>query len=499
MKKRILVVLLTFVLLLPFINVKAASMDSYIDWSLDRSIFAHQYRNGSDHITNLAMITANGKIAYCIEPGITADKGGMYNSTYDINETNLKNVDIKKLSLIGYYGYGYDGHNSKEYYMATQELIWRLMGVENVWWTDSKFGGNIINIEAYKNEILSLVNSYEISPKFNFRDKYIVGDEIILEDLNHVLDGYEENSDSVSINGNTIKIKVKETNNNFTLKRKKNGNNAIFYYKEGYQTVGSFEYAYDYSKNYDLVSCYGKIIVDKKDEDTKSKVTSSPLASLKNAEYTLYDLNERVIDRKLTDENGVAVFDGLAKGTYYVKETKPSAGYNVDIVRYQTYVASSRLEAIINSYEKIIKSKVTVNKVLDDGINGIMIPEEKIEFGLYYENGKLIDTYITNKDGIIELLLPYGKYILKQLTIKEGISVADDTIIEVTKEKENQNITIVNHKILEEPPKEEPPKEEPHEQAVLEELPNTGKRCDTSCLFLVLSLGLVCYYERKNI
>ena len=90
MKKRVLFVLLTIVLILPFIKVKAGSMDSYVDWTLDRSVFAHQYRNGSDHITNLAMMTTNGVTAYCIEPGITADKASYYSSTTNIYDTKLK-------------------------------------------------------------------------------------------------------------------------------------------------------------------------------------------------------------------------------------------------------------------------------------------------------------------------------------------------------------------------------------------------------------------------
>ena len=101
MKKRVLFVLLTIVLILPFIKVKAGSMDSYVDWTLDRSVFAHQYRNGSDHITNLAMMTTNGVTAYCIEPGITADKASYYSSTTNIYDTKLVNVNTKKLSLIG--------------------------------------------------------------------------------------------------------------------------------------------------------------------------------------------------------------------------------------------------------------------------------------------------------------------------------------------------------------------------------------------------------------
>ena len=59
MKKRVLVVLLTVVLLLPFIKVHAGYMDSYIDWNLDRTVFAHKIQNGEEHINNLAMITGS--------------------------------------------------------------------------------------------------------------------------------------------------------------------------------------------------------------------------------------------------------------------------------------------------------------------------------------------------------------------------------------------------------------------------------------------------------
>ena len=112
MKKIIYVLTLLMLVIIP-INTSAKEMDSYVDWNLDRSVFAHQYRNGSDHITNLAMLKANDKTAYCIEPGITADKSSWYNSTTNINETNVKPTNLKRLSLIGYYGYGYNNHNNQ--------------------------------------------------------------------------------------------------------------------------------------------------------------------------------------------------------------------------------------------------------------------------------------------------------------------------------------------------------------------------------------------------
>ena len=93
MKKKITLLLLAVIMLLPFIKVKALANDSYVDWNLDRSIFAHQFRNGSVHISNLAMMTVNGVYGYCIEPGILADKASYYSSTASIYDTPLSGID----------------------------------------------------------------------------------------------------------------------------------------------------------------------------------------------------------------------------------------------------------------------------------------------------------------------------------------------------------------------------------------------------------------------
>lgn len=493
MKKRVLFVLLTIVLILPFIKVKAGSMDSYVDWTLDRSVFAHQYRNGSDHITNLAMMTTNGVTAYCIEPGITADKASYYSSTTNIYDTKLVNVNTKKLSLIGYYGYGYEGHNAKEYYMAAQELIWRESGVENVWWTDAKEGGNILNIDYYKNEILSLVNNYEVAPTFNFKKEYMVGDEITLSDANNVLNGYEVvGNNDVKIENNQIKIKVKDANNNFILRRKQNGKNTKFYYKDGYQTIGSFEFPYDFQKSYNINSFYGKIIIDKLDDETKSKETSSKEASLEGATYGLYDKDDNLIKTGKTDENGMIIFDNLSENNYRIKEISPSVGYTKSLTTFSTYLGTNNKEVIIKSYEKIIKNKIYVTKVLDDEENKVCTPEEGIIFHVYDDEDNFIMEVITDKDGNVSFELPYGKYILKQISTNPGIDKVKDRIIEVKEDGATQNIALVNHRL-------------PEEQLITYNedlptiLPNTGKK-SFIVIPLLLILNILGYlYEKKYI
>lgn len=492
MKKRILVVLLTFVLFLPFIKVKAGNMDSYVDWNLDRSVFAHKVQNGTEHINNLAMMTVDGKIAYCIEPGIDANKGSYYSSTINIYDTNLGWANTKKLSLIGYYGYGYPGHDEKAYYMAAQELIWREMGVESVWWTDAKVGGNNLNIDYYKNEILRLVNNYEITPEFDFKKEYMVGDEFSINDKNNVLDGYEiVSNENVNISGNTLNIKVKDKDNNFTLRRKQNGKTTMYYYKDGYQTIGTFEFPYNYEKSYSIDHFYGKIIVDKLDLDTDGKIPASTEASLEGAEYGLYDKDGNLLQTKKTDENGKIEFDNLTKNNYTIKEITPSKGYTVDKWTSKTFIGTGTREVIIKSYEQIIKNKIFITKVLDDADSKTCTPEEGILFGIYDLVGNLIISKKTDENGNITFELPYGKYILKQESTKEGIDKVKDRVIEVKKDGIRQNITLVNHRL---PEPVIPTIEEDKEMSIL---PNTGKG-STQYLFLLISFCLIgTNYEKK--
>lgn len=491
MKKIIFIVSLVLLEVLLPIRVYAGDSDSYVDWNLDRSIFAHQYKNNNDRVTNLAMMTVNGVIAYCIEPGISASKGAYYSSTTNISDTKLTGVDTKRLSLIGYYGYGYKGHDAKEYYMAAQELIWRLRGIPDVWWSDSKSGGNIINIDYYKNEILKLVDRYEVAPKFNLKSKYIVGDELLLEDFNNVISGYELiGNNDVSIIGNNLKIGIKEKDNSFTLRRKQNGKITKFYYKSGFQTLGSFEFPFSYEKSYTTDYTYGRIIVDKKDYDTKNKDVLSKNATLEGAEYGLYDFKNNLIASKKTDREGKIIFDKLPKGNYSVKEINSSKGYTIDDSVLRTFLDSSTLEVTYTSYEKIIKNKIVIIKNLDDEENKNCIKEKDIKFGIYDEDGNLIKEEKTNEDGEIIIELPYGKYIIKQLSTPYGVDMVKDTEITVEEDGKTQNIVLINHKIKK-PPEKNPPENE------ISELPNTG---DNNLLYsiLLLSFSIIgIIYEKK--
>ena len=165
----------------------------------------------------------DGIVAYCIEPGI------------EVTTTEYKEMDklpyneeiIEKIKLIGYYGYNYPGHEEEKYRMATQSLIWSLIGGQiNEFYTKQYGYGEYINIENEKNDILKLIESHKIKPNFkiNYIEDYI-NEEIILEDLNNILNEYEIESDGknkVEIKDNKLIIKIlNKDESKIILKRKK--------------------------------------------------------------------------------------------------------------------------------------------------------------------------------------------------------------------------------------------------------------------------------------
>lgn len=464
MIKKIAYLLITILFLIP-IGVKAGNMDSFTSYVVDDSIYVHRIIKGEYKKVKAVYHSIEGKTAYCVEPGVKVENNTYYNSTTDNNLVGISTDLRNKISLIGYYGYDYKNHNTKEYYLAAQELIWRLTGSDDVWWIDSKTN-ETLNLESYKNEIMNLVNSYEVSPSFEFKDDYIIGDKITLEDKNNVLSDYEVDSGDVTILDNNIIVNVLE-DNKFSLKRKNDINGITFYYKNGYQTMATFESRYEYKKEYNLKGIYSSVIINKLDYDTKSKNTINGV-SLQGSEYSIYDSSMNMLDTKETDSDGMIEFNRLKKGKYYIKENKPSLGYTLDNNTYEVTIDDNKL-VTIDVYEKLIYGNLKIKKVLDEGL----IPEKNITFGIYKDD-ELYGSYTTDYNGIINVSLPYGTYVIKQLNAN-GTDFAKDEVIQITNEEEKE-LLIVNHSL---------PKQ----------LPQTGKN-SISIISIILFLIIMVFYEK---
>ena len=65
---------------------------------------------------------------------------------------------IDYIRLVAYYGYDYEGHNTMNYYLAAQELMWdKITNRETYWVSTWDQNGPRIDIDKEKNEIESLI------------------------------------------------------------------------------------------------------------------------------------------------------------------------------------------------------------------------------------------------------------------------------------------------------------------------------------------------------
>ena len=126
-----------------------------------------------------------------------------------------------------------------------------------------------------------------------------------------------------------------------------------------------------------------------------------------------------------TDENGKAASKDLQIGTYTYKEVSVPKGYVIDENEYEFAVTSKETKiekTVVNNRAKGALKIIKLEK-------GTKTPIEGVTFEILDENKNVVDTIVTNKDGIAEKQdLIVGKYYYREIS-------APDKYIVDSKEK----------------------------------------------------------------
>ena len=210
MKKLFTFLLFLSICLTSHYNVQALDSAKITYHRLDNIVYNRKIGNNvkTNYVT---MFKLNDRIAYCVEPGVEITES-YYDIYTDWSKVNFSDELKEYIEKLGYYGYEYPGHQTSRYYIAAQELIWKAVKPETevVWTTGKNYTGEVIDISKEKEEILSLVQKHDLKPSFSEKSfKAVVGNKIVLEDENNVLDDYEISSSEyhdVVKEGNTITI-----------------------------------------------------------------------------------------------------------------------------------------------------------------------------------------------------------------------------------------------------------------------------------------------------
>ncbi len=194
-------------------------------------------------------------------------------------------------------------------------------------------------------------------------------------------------------------------------------------------------------------------------ELTKVDSTNATLY-LSGAEYELYDdaiCTNRIATAVTGAPTGKAVFTGLKLGKkYYYREVKAPVGYVLDSTIHDVTIGTGTEKSNQTETVTLTNKKAVANIVItktDDGTTPAKLAG--VVFRLYKEDGvtpyqKVTGTdytVTTNSEGIASFTdIPFGKYVVKEITGKSGYALAVDTAITLDT-LGNERITIVNKEI----------------------------------------------------
>ena len=160
MKKILFFVLLIFMMC----NVTKANETTLIKDKFDNT---HTYYYDSNQGRYRYLLTSKyifeDSVAYCIELGKPIDSFNyVFSSSFD--GSNLSKEDIDYIKLAAYYGYNYPGHESDNYYLATQDIIWKRLSNVSVKYIRNMNPNNYIDVSKEKEDILLIEGIHCLNP-----------------------------------------------------------------------------------------------------------------------------------------------------------------------------------------------------------------------------------------------------------------------------------------------------------------------------------------------
>ena len=171
--------------------------------------------------------------------------------------------------------------------------------------------------------------------------------------------------------------------------------------------------------------------------------------TIQGVEFELYDDKENYINKYTTDENGEIIIENLDIGEYTLKEIKTNEKYILNKEKIEVKVENNK-ENILEVKNNKIKGQIQIIKVSEDDnkITGKKAgsPIANVEFEIKDEQGKIIETIKTNKEGVaITSKLEKGKYWIKETKTDENYELNNkEYILEINEAEEIIDIQITN-------------------------------------------------------
>ena len=444
-------ILITIVFNLFIMNVKGVNYDTIsigpVTWN---NYYYTKLNNATGHksYSYMQMFIRNSdkKAVYCIEPGVLINFDETYPG-YDYNQAIMANLSqsvFEKVSLIAYFGYGYQdnnyNHTDSLWWAVTQWMIWQEANNNHTLYftLNQNYSGNEAPIERFTSEmaeINALIDDYYTNPDISI-PTMVLGQTIELNDTNKVLHNYEViqcRGCEARIENDKLILKATEVSNSLVrLERKfdKYNSDPIVYISNNSQNAMAAGNIKNKKMGINYFTTAGQVNLRKLDFDTKIN-TPQGEAVLNGAIYGVYNNNQKITEVE-TDNDGKAMISNLPVGSYYIQEIKSSNGYTLNTNKYYFNIDNNHLNININVYEKVIEKTFELTKVKANANTGFLEPEEGIVFEFYFQKtNELYKSETTDINGKLSVVLPYGSYIVHQANSDENVEKIEDFLITV--------------------------------------------------------------------
>lgn len=196
-------------------------------------------------------------------------------------------------------------------------------------------------------------------------------------------------------------------------------------------------------KNIEFEKYESNIVINKIDIDNKEK--------LSGVEFLILDDENNIIDKCVTDDNGMAAFKlfNIESENIIIKETKVKDKYKLNNSTYTVEINPNEIKEI-NIYNEKQKGKIEIIKKTKQYNENTGLPENTplcgVEFDILDEDNKVVDTLVTDEFGYAQTKeLPLGKYYIKEKKTNEYYKIIEkEILVEILNENDNINVQILN-------------------------------------------------------
>lgn len=340
-------------------------------------------------------------------------------------ESDWEAAQSKKLPVGCYYyietkvPFGYIADTNKHYFNVEDTQINTLQIIESTL-INTRAKVNIdmtkvleeqeifINDEAYKDIIFGIYAREDI---YDYMGNVAIGYDTMIATTGITKEGLLEHVPDLPIG--VYYLKELSTNKQYIL------NDTEYDFEIAYPGKYVSEYTVKIGNDgvIDNELARGTIQIKKVDVTDENKI-------LENIEFNI-SVNEdmsNIIKTEKTNENGIATFNDLELGIYYVQEAKQVDGYTLNDTIYQVEIKENGDVLIITCENK--PTEMEFSKVDETGTNEL--PGATIQI-IDKETGKIIEEWIsTDEPHIIKYLVEGKEYIMKEITAPNGYEIAEE-------------------------------------------------------------------------